>query len=172
MATLRELQERRRAEREKPTLAQLRARKQEQKASNGFEALRARKRSQKKGKKSKNDFAIGGVRFHNVRPEYGYWKIDISNGDLTFTMHNRHGSWMHDVIGHAGWMAEPARVAKALGTNMGQLETSQALSRRLELEFRERGIPTREQAQRIKEEQALAARRKKRGKKDDTNDDT
>ena len=52
---------------------------------------------------------------------------------------------MHDIDRGGGRMAEPVRVAIALGTGMGQIEISQALMSRLEAELKERGIPTREQ---------------------------
>jgi hypothetical protein len=168
MATLREIRERR-AKQQKPSLADLRARKQEQKAEgNGLAALRARKRLQKQQptKRSKQDFAISGVRFHNVQQMPGYWTIDVSNGDQTYTLHNRHGAWFHDIDHSGGRMAEPVRVAIALGTGMGQLEISQALTARLEAELKARGIPTREQRMRIREQEEAAKRRKNRNKDD------
>ena len=51
-------------------------------------------------------------------------------------------------------MAEPARVAKSLGVDMGQLEMSQNIMHRLELELRDRGIPTRDQRRRMREKDA------------------
>jgi hypothetical protein len=87
---------------------------------------------------SPHDFQLAGVRFHNARQENGYWLVDVSNGPATYTLHNRHGSWMHNVDGE-GRMAEPVRVARALGTGMGQLEISQALMERV---ARETGTTT------------------------------
>ena len=50
-------------------------------------------------KKSKLDFHRGGIRYHNVQQYEGYWTVDVSNGDITYTFHNRCGSWMHDIQG-------------------------------------------------------------------------
>jgi hypothetical protein len=75
---------------------------------------------------SPHDFALAGVRFHNARQDGTTWLVDVSNGDRTVTLHNRHGSWMADV-GNGGSMAEPARVARQLGADMTQLEMGQAL---------------------------------------------
>ena len=172
MATLREIRERRAKQQGKPSLAELRARKQEEKTqTNGLAALRERKRMQKQSqpaKKSKADFNLSGVRFHNVQQYDGYWTIDVSNGDKTYTLHNRCGAWFHDINGRDGYMAEPVQVAKALGTGMTQIEISQALMSRLDAELKLRGIPTREQALRQREEEAKISRRKNRKHDDDT----
>ena len=170
---LRDFVEQRRAEKKPKTLAELRAMKQAQKragpSSNGLAALRAKKQASK-AKASKLDFHRAGIRFHNVQQYNGYWTVDVSNGDKTYTFNNRCGSWMHNVEGREGWMAEPARVARALGTDMSQVEMSQSIMHRLELELRERGIPTREQLLRQHEEEAKAQRRKRRKHSDDDQD--
>jgi|SRR3954447_5769755 hypothetical protein len=156
MATLREIRERRA---KKSTLAELRARKQAQKTnSKGLEALRKRKQQQRS---SKHDFMRDGLRYHNVQQIDGYWMIDVSNNDKTYTLHNRYGSWMHDVWGSEK-MAEPVQVARALGTNLGQLEISQALLDRLDVELRARGLPNRAQRVRQREEEQTKQRRQNR----------
>jgi hypothetical protein len=120
----------------------------------------------------KEDFRIGGVLFSGAeilgqitvghrdgmfRP---YGTVDVTNGDQTYTLHNRHGSWMHDVWGE-NRMAEPARVANWLGLqNMGQLQMSQALSRRFELEMKKQGVLTPHQQRTKLDEQAAAARKR------------
>jgi hypothetical protein len=120
----------------------------------------------------KEDFRIGGVLFsgaeilgqitagHRDGTYRSFGSVDVTNGDQTYTLHNRHGSWMHDVWG-TNQMAEPARVAAWLGlTHMSQLEMGQALGRRFELELKKQGIPTTHQ-QRLKlDEQAAAARKR------------
>ena len=158
MATLREIRERR-AKQQKPSLADLRARKQEQKAkSNGLAALRERKQMKKS---AKNDFSMDGLKFHNVQQMNGYWTIDITNGDKTLTLHNRHGAWFHD-YGQNGAMKEPVVAARMLGvTGVDQIEICQSLMARLERELKARGIPTREQLIRQHEEEAKATRRKR-----------
>jgi len=178
---LRDVVAQRRAERERPkTLAELRARKQAEQPEprpKTLAELRASKKKQAPPPKPKTlaeikaakqfkrsarlDFRRAGVKYHNVQQLNGYWTVDVSNGDKTFTLHNRHGAWYHDV-GHEGRMAEPVRVARALGVSLSQLEISQALSYRLDRELKDRGIPTREQLLRQHEEEAKASRRKKR----------
>jgi hypothetical protein len=120
----------------------------------------------------KEDFRIGGVLFsgaeilgeitagHRDGTFRPFGSVDVTNGDQTYTLHNRHGSWMHDVWG-TNQMAEPARVAMWLGLhNMGQMQMAQALGRRFELELKKQGVPTTHQ-QRLKlEEQAAAARKR------------
>jgi hypothetical protein len=124
----------------------------------------------------KEDFRVGGVLFSGAeilgeltsgmkdgmfRP---YGSVDVTNGDQTYTLHNRYGSWMHDVWNAEGRMAEPARVAVWLGLeNMSQLHMSQALSRRFEAELKKQGVPTTHQ-QRIRIEEAAAAARKRSAK--------
>lgn len=79
---------------------------------------------------SAHDFQLAGVRFHNARQVDGHWQVDVTNGTTTATLHNRYGSWMHDVNG-TGTMAEPVRVASMLGMGMSQLEMCQALQDRV-----------------------------------------
>ena len=136
------------------TLAELRASKQQAKPKTLAEL--------KKAKRNKLDIIIAGVKYHNVQQVDGYWTVDISNGDRTYTLHNRHGAWFHDLAHGNGRMAEPVNVGRALGISDSQLDISMTLSRRLELELRARGIPTREQLLRQREEEAAAARRKAR----------
>lgn len=170
---LRDTIAKRKAEREKPkTMAELRARKKTNSNHDKpktLAELRARKQPVKRPKtlaevkaekaRTKGDFTRGGLRYHNARPEHNYWLIDVTNNDVTFTLHNRHGAWLHDV-GQDRHMAEPVQVARALGTDMSQLAISTALSDRLDIELKVRGIPTREQALRQREEEAKAQRRK------------
>jgi hypothetical protein len=124
----------------------------------------------------KEDFRIGGVLFsgaevlgeitagHKDGTFRPFGSVDVTNGDQTYTLHNRHGSWMHDVWG-TNQMAEPARVAMWLGLqNMGQMQMAQALGRRFELELKKQGVPTTHQ-QRLKLEEQAAAARKRAAKK-------
>ena len=162
---LRDVVAKRRAERAKPkSLAELKARKDAEKAR---PKTLAELRKAKQAKESKkHDFSIAGVKYHNVQQMDGYWTIDMTNGDRTYTLHNRHGAWYHDT-GHEGRMAEPVRVGRALGISDSQLDISQTLQLRLDRELRARGIPTREQLLRQREEAAVAARRKARKTSDD-----
>ena len=120
----------------------------------------------------KEDFSINGVLFSGAevigsalagykdgmfRP---YGTVDVTNGDQTYTLHNRYGSWMHDVWNGNGAAAEPARVAVWLGILMDQRQMGEALSQRFELELKKQGIPTLHQ-QRIRLENEQAAARKR-----------
>src|SRR3954447_19090495 len=121
----------------------------------------------------KEDFRVGGVLFSGAeitdRVSVGHrdgtfrsvGTVDVTNGDQTYTLHNRYGSWMHDVWGTAN-MAEPARVAAWLGINMSQLDMCQLLTKRFEAELKKQGIPNKQQ-QRAKIE-ADAAKARKRTK--------
>jgi hypothetical protein len=121
----------------------------------------------------KEDFRVGGVLFSgaeitdkvSVGHRDGTFRsvgtVDVTNGDQTYTLHNRYGSWMHDVWGTAN-MAEPARVAAWLGINMSQLDMCQLLTKRFEAELKKQGIPNKQQ-QRAKIE-ADAAKARKRTK--------
>jgi hypothetical protein len=175
---LRDVRDKRRKERERQerprTLAELRARKQAmvivpapEPIDNSLAGMKKRKLA---AAAAKRDFTSGGLRYGNVVQENGYWKIDVSNNDISYTMHNRYGSWMHDVEGRSGYMKEPAWVARALGTSVGQIEMAQNLIARVEVEMKARGIPTHEERLRMKEEAEKEERRKKR-KKDDNTDD-
>ena len=115
---------------------------------------------------SKQDFRRGGLLYHNVHHVNGYWTVDITNNDVTYTMHNRHGSWMHNIEGHDGYMKEPAAVARMLGTNLGQQEIAENLIERVQREMKALGIPTREELLRQREEEAKTARRRKRQQSD------
>jgi hypothetical protein len=161
---LRDFVEKRRAEQKPKTLAELKARKDaEKRKPRTLAELRKAKQAQRS---AKYDFAVAGVKYHNVQKMDGYWTVDMTNGDKTYTLHNRHGAWFHDV-GHDGRMVEPVAVGRALGISDSQLDISMSLSRRLEREFRARGIPTREQLLRQHEEEAKASRRKTRKTSDD-----
>ena len=108
----------------------------------GLAALREAKQAEKtKQVKSKLDFSLGGVRFHGavVHSKEGrpWGTVLMSNGDKTFEFHNRHGSWMCNIGAEGGRMAEPAAVARVLGTGMGQLEVSQALMSRFNAEVKQ-----------------------------------
>jgi hypothetical protein len=141
------------------SLAELRARKQQEvKLPRSLKQIKAAKAS------TKGDFSRGGLRYHNARPQDNYWLIDVTNNDITFTLHNRHGAWFHDIAGKDGHMAEPVQVARALGTDISQVDISVALADRLERELKVRGIPTREQLLRQQEEEAKAKRRKSSSK--------
>jgi len=172
---LRDVVAQRQKERKRPkTLAELRAQKQAmaivplpEKPDNSIAGIRARKLA---AASAKRDVTIGGLRYHNVVQENGYWKVDVSNNDITYTLHNRYGSWMHSLSDREGWMKEPAWVARALGTSVSQIDMAQNLIARVEIEMRARGIPTHEEILRQREEEAKAERRKKR-KKDDNTDD-
>jgi hypothetical protein len=89
--------------------------------------------------------------------------VDITNGDQTYTMHNRNGAWMHDVWNNER-MAEPALVAHWLGIDMSQVEVSRALTRRFEAEMKKQGVLTTHQ-QRVKLDEQAAAARKRTAKK-------
>jgi hypothetical protein len=172
---LKDVVNQRRKQKDKPkTLAELRARKQAkqivlmpEKPDNSLAGVKARKLA---AASAKRDFTIGGLRYHNVVQENGYWKIDVSNNDITYTMHNRYGSWMHSLSDREGYMKEPAWVALALGTSVSQVDMARNLIARQEIEMKARGIPTHEEKLRMQEEAEKAERRKKR-KKDDNTDD-
>jgi hypothetical protein len=175
---LRDVVAQRQKERKKPkTLAELRAQKQAmaivplpEKPDNSLAGVKARKLA---AASAKRDFTIGGLRYHNVVQENGYWKIDVSNNDITYTMHNRYGSWMHSLSDREGYMKEPAWVALALGTSVSQVDMARSLIARVEIEMKARGIPTHEEILRQREEAEKAERRKKRSKDntDDKDDD-
>jgi hypothetical protein len=170
---LRDVRDKRRKERSKPkTLAELRARKQAmvivplpEKPDNSLAGIKARKLAKESATR---DFTISGLRYGNVVQEDGYWMIDVSNNDISFTMHNRYGSWMHNVADREGYMKEPAWVARALGTSVSQVDVARNLIARLEIEQKARGIPTHDEILRQHEEDEKQARRKKR--KDNTDD--
>src|SRR3954470_20402459 len=119
----------------------------------------------------KEDFRVGGVLFSGAEVtgemSGGYrdgmfrtvGTVDITNGDQTYTMHNRYGSWMHDVWGSSR-MAEPSLVASWLGIDVGPVEVSHALTRRFEAEMKKQGVPTTHQQRAQLEAQALATRKR------------
>ena len=156
--SLAELKARKQAEKTRPkTLAELRAAKDKAKPEKP-KTLATLKQAKQAQRSSKLDFYRGGIKYHNVQQLDGYWTIDVSNGDKTYTLHNRHGAWFHST-GQERRMVEPVAVARALGTDIGQLEISQALSARLARELKDRGILTREEQARKDEEDAKEARR-------------
>jgi hypothetical protein len=119
----------------------------------------------------KEDFRVAGVLFSGAeiidQVTAGYrdgiyraiGSVDVTNGDQTYTLHNRAGSWMHDVYG-TNQMAEPARVAVWLGVQMSQLEMSRALQRRFEAEMKKQGVLTTHQQRSALEVKAAAARKR------------
>jgi hypothetical protein len=170
---LRDTVAKRRAERAKPkSLAELKARKamaelKTEKPPEPPKTLAELKRAKQAKKSARLDFRRGGVKYHNVQQIDGYWTIDVTNGDRTFTLHNKHGAWFYSRPNKPGYLAEPVAVARALGTDLSQLAITQALTSRLDRELKDRGIPTREERLRQREEEALAARRKARKTTDD-----
>jgi len=158
---------------EKPrSIAALRAAKQQSK-SGGIAA--ARKRHSKRVKiSSKLDFNLGGILYHSARIHEGrngrpWGEVSVTNGDRTYVFNNRYGSWMHD-LHDSGRMAEPAAVAKHMGVNISQVDFSKALIERFYKQLKAEGIPTPEERLRIREEQALAERRKRKKHIDNTDD--
>lgn len=122
-------------------------------------------------KQTKEDFYSGGLLYWNAtvtngvkeieiafepKPVRPVGTVDVSNGDQTYTFHNRYGSWMADV--GEGRMAELARVANMLGTNMGQVEMYHHVRDRFEAELKVKGYLTIEQQQRKIEERAATQR--------------
>ena len=118
-------------------------------------------------KQTKQDFYAGGLLYWDAtitgeaskgmhdgvtRP---IGTVSVSNGDQTYVFHNRYGSWMADV---GAMMAEPARVANLLGTNMGQIEMYQNIKDRFEAELKVKGILTTEQQRAAVEEQKAVQR--------------
>ena len=166
--SLRDVAAQRKAERENGKLhgiAAVRAQKQEAREG-GLSALRKQRKMS-----SKLDFTLNGIRYHNAhihnREERPWGTVSVSNGDLTFVFHNRYGSWMSDLDG--GRMAEPAKVAHAMGTNATQLEVALALTKRYYAELKTQGVPTPEERIRQREEDARKQRRSNRKNVD--NDD-
>lgn len=170
--SLRDVVAKRKAERDRPkTLAELRAARKPKPAAVEVPSRPRTLAEIKEAKFSaKQDFHRGGLLYHNVRAVNGYWMIDVTNNDVTYTMHNRYGSWMHSVNGREGWMKEPAWVALALGTSVTQIDMAQSLIARLEIEMKARGIPTHEELLRQREEATKAERRKRRNKAEDPQD--
>lgn len=86
---------------------------------------------------SKLDFISGGIRYHNARI-YGetaqgrpWGTVDVTNGDKTYTFHNKHSSWFYDIPGQAGYKKEPS-----------SFEIATNLQRRFDIELKSRGILT------------------------------
>lgn len=168
--SLRDVAAQRKAERENNGklhgIAAIRAQKQEAREG-GLAALR-----QQRKMSSKLDFTIDGIRYHNAhihnRDDRPWGTISVSNGDKTYELHNRYGSWMCNLDGDRH-MAEPAAVARALGISMThpQLEVSQALTERYYRELKAQGVPTPEERIRQREEEARKQRRSNRNTNDD-----
>jgi len=170
---LRDVKARRQAEREngnKPrTLAELRAAKKNatQARFGGLAALRERKVQQRKVS-SKHDFIIDGIRYHNARiidlaPRV-WGTIDVSNGDKTYRFNNQYGSWLHDLGDNR--LAEPAAVARAMGTSLTQYDLANTLQNRWYAELKDQGVPTPEERIRQREEEGKQQRRQGRKKKE------
>jgi len=159
----------------KSGIAALRAaRTAEQNAGHGGLAALRKQREQRMKLNSKLDFSVDGISYHDARihnPEERPWgTVKISTGDVTFEFHNRFGSWMHNV-NQDGRMAEPAAVARAMGTSASQLEVCQALTERYYKQLKAEGIPTPEERIRQREEDARLSRRGGRKRKTVDNDD-
>ena len=120
----------------------------------------------------KEDFRVGGLLYsgaevlgeitagHRDGITRPYGSVDVTNGDITFTFHNRFGSWMHDVWEGGGVMAEPARVIEWLGVDVHHVDLQHAMTRRFEAELKKQGILTPHQ-QRAKLDADAAEARKK-----------
>jgi hypothetical protein len=165
--SLRDVAAQRKAERENGKLhgiAAVRAQKQEAREG-GLSALR-----KQRSMSSKLDFTLDGIRYHNAhihnKEERPYGTVSVSNGDMTFIFHNQYGSWMCNLDGH-GLMAEPAKIARAMGTNATQLEVAMALTERYYAELKTQGVPTPEERIRQREEDARKQRRSNRNNTDD-----
>lgn len=125
----------------------------------------------------KEDINNGGVWFHNAVVEgemaidkdgigryWGY--VDVTNGDKTYTFHNKHGSWLADM--GEGRMGEPAYVARLLGTNMSQVAMFYSLRDRFDAQLRKEKYKSSAQRRAALEEQRkreAAAKRKPAAKK-------
>jgi hypothetical protein len=139
--------------------------------------LRAKKKTKPLPQKQcKEDFYAGGLLYWNAKVTDGPYKgetlekivtprgtVDVSNGDVTYTFHNRYGSWMADI--GAGRMAELAWVAAALGTSMSQVEMYRHVSERFEAELKKQDRLTRDQQRILLERQAEEARKKSKAPK-------
>ena len=124
-------------------------------------------------KKTKQDFYAGGLLYWDAQIVAGVddvpfdgqtvrpvGTVNVSNGDQTYTFHNRHGSWMADMGG--GRLAELAYIAAALGTNMSQVEMYEHVRDRFEAELKVKRILTvQQQRARIEEAQKKARARAK-----------
>ena len=164
--SLRDIAAQRKAERENGKLhgiAAVRAQKQEAREG-GLSALRKQRKMS-----SKLDFTLDGIRYHNAhihnREERPWGSVSVTNGDMTFIFHNRYGSWMCNIDGSL--MAEPAKIARAMGTHATQLEVAQALTARYYAELKAQGVPTPEERIRQREEEARKQRRSNRNTNDD-----
>jgi hypothetical protein len=161
----------------KPTLAALAKGEPKEKkvslgAALGVKQVAPERPHQEPKPRRKEDFGVNGVLFSGAEITgealAGYkdgmarpvGTVDVTNGDQTYTMHNRYGSWMHDVWNGNGSMAEPARVASWLGITMTQAQMGKALSMRFEAELKKQGILTLHQ-QRARLEAAAAEARKR-----------
>jgi hypothetical protein len=89
--------------------------------------------------------------------------VDVSNGDMTYTLHNTYGSWMANV-GRSHNMMEMAAVSRAMGITMGTVEMYHNLVARFEAELKLLGVPTLAQQRREVERQHEAARKRTRQK--------
>lgn len=96
--------------------------------------------AKRRAQANKRDFTRDGIRYHNVRihsDDKLLWaEIDVSNGDITYLMHNRWGSWMHPIDDN-GRFREPA----ALGIG-NQVTVCSNLNARMDIELKARGIKT------------------------------
>lgn len=136
------------AEKPKGALGALKSKRNGQAAPKGaLGALRKKKvgpalgaMAKRRAQSNKRDFNRDGIRYHNVRihsDDNLLWaEIDVSNGDTTYLMHNRWGSWMHP-LDSEGRFREPA----ALGIG-SQITVCSNLNARMDIELKARGIKT------------------------------
>lgn len=108
----------------------------------------------KQASTSKLDFLSQGLKFHNARPFGEHWRVDVTNGDKTVTMHNRFGSWM-SVPDDLGRMIDPPHWLAS------------CCHRRMIDEMKGRGIPTPDQRRVMREEEEAKARRKRKKSNDE-----
>ena len=108
---------------------------------------------------SQQDFRDGGITYHNcrIKPERlndrPWGTVDVSNGDITFTFHNRHGAWFHDVPGKDGYMKEPVN-----------FEITRNIQRRWDRELKAQGIPTATELRAQREAAEREAEKKKQAR--------
>lgn len=111
---------------------------------------------------SKNDFTVSGVKYHDCRilgrTKQGrpFGSVQITNGDQTWTAHNRYGSWMIGDPAGEGVMREPATLHVG-----SQIEVCGNLIARFDAELKSRGIKTAAQLRAEREEQEKAERKKR-----------
>jgi len=110
---------------------------------------------------SQHDFNMDGILYHNVRVlgrvhDIPWGSVDLTNGDTTYTAHNRYGSWMvgdpHEID---AVMKEPA----SLGWG-DQVTLCTNLVARFEADLKVRGIKTAAELRAEREEADAKERRR------------